>query len=478
MSDGGGATDVGDLAADVVVVGAGAAGLAAAIEAVRRGASVLVLEKQPAGTAGGNTVVSGGVWFHHEDVDAAARYLRSLCAPLRPDPDVVDTWAKETARTSDWMRALGADVRKLAFHEEPEYPELDGSECYQGYWGVDGVLGDGRLHRFLTERAVALGVDLRLGCAATGLRATDGAVTGVMAAGLGVVEARGGVVLASGGFAGHAGRLAQHLGLPDARPWGSPHCTGDALDLVAPLGADTTGLGNHMRLLGTHVPGQAVGLPVHVPPGCGYAFVDDEGRRFVDESLRNRHGHVRVGQDVERFAAGPFWLVVDARALETGPLSAPAPFGWSSRMGGYRWSDDNRREIELGFVRTAGSWRDLAAQLAVDPNVLDATMTAYDEASRRGQDPFGRPAATMAPLDRAPVAALRCAPLVAFTGGGPRRDGQARVLAADGRPIDGLHAAGEASSTYLRCIDGGMMIADALAFGRVAGATAAGRVSS
>lgn len=461
---------------DVIVLGAGAAGLAAAIEAARAGASVLVVDKQPAASAGGNSVVSGGVWFHHEDERAAARYLRSLCGPLAPEPDVVATWARETARNTGWLRGLGADVRKLAFHEEPEFPELDGSACYQGYWGIDGVLGEGRLHRFLLERAGALGVRFRWATAARSLLVVDGAVTGVDLDGLGPTAARGGVVLATGGFAGSADLVADHLGLPDARPWGSPHCTGDGLRLAAGAGAAVGPLGNHMRLLGTAVPGARAGLPVHVPAGCGFLFVDDAGRRFVDESLRNCHGHVRTAEGYERFAAGPFWLVVDARALAAGPLSAPAPFGWESRMEERRWSEDNEAEVDAGLLRTAPTWRALAHDIGVDPTELEAAVAAYHAPDEH--DALGRHRATRVPLDSAPFAALRCSPLVAFTGGGPVRDGRARVLRDDGRPVPGLYAAGEVSATYRRCIDGGMMIADALAFGRVAGADAAGRVRS
>lgn len=457
-----------------MVLGAGAAGLAAAIEARRRGAEVLVVDKQPEATAGGNTVVSGGVWFHHDDEATAARYLRSLCHPIEVRDDVVDTWARETARNTTWVRGLGGDVQKLAFHEQPEYPELDGSSCYQGYWGLDGVLGEGRLHRFLLERALDLGVRFRWEAAARRLLADDGAVTGVVLDGYGPMPARA-VVLATGGFAGSAELVARHLGLRDAQPWGSPHCTGDGLELSAGVGAALGSLGNHMRLLGTTVEGASAGLPVHVPAGAGYLFVDDTGGRFVDESLRNCHGHVRTPDGYERFAAGPFWLVFDARALTGGPLAAPAPFGWQSRMEGLPWSEDNQAEVAMGVIRTAASWGELASQIDVPAGALEDSVASYHAA--RDRDALGRARASRVPLDEAPFAALRCTPLVAFTGGGPRRDGQARVLDGEGEPIDGLFAAGEVSATYPRLIDGGMMIADALAFGRVAGEGAASAVS-
>ena len=129
---------------DIVVVGMGAAGCAAAITAHDAGASVLVLEKTGADVAGGNTRVSGGAWFHHDDPERAAVYLRALCGD-RPVPEpVVLAWAHGTREVSAWMESIGAQVAPNGAYTA-EYPELPGSDCYGGYRCVDGVLGDGRL---------------------------------------------------------------------------------------------------------------------------------------------------------------------------------------------------------------------------------------------------------------------------------------------------------------------------------------------
>ncbi|HRE02189.1 MAG TPA: hypothetical protein PLV68_12880, partial [Ilumatobacteraceae bacterium] len=72
----------------------------------RLGASVVVFDKQPAESAGGNTVVSGGVWFHHDDPVAAAAYLRAMNGSAPISADVVEVWARETARNSEWLREL------------------------------------------------------------------------------------------------------------------------------------------------------------------------------------------------------------------------------------------------------------------------------------------------------------------------------------------------------------------------------------
>ena len=233
---------------------------------------------------------------------------------------------------------------------------------------------------------------------------------------------------------------------------------------------------NHMRLLGTRLPVAVAGIPLHVPAGSGYAYVDLDGRRFINEAARNCHGHVLVDGRYERFTAGPLWLLLDERAMGGGPLSLPverAPFGWANRTGEYRWSDDNRGERDAGWIRSGATLAHLAEQICVSAREIEATIEAYNHAAAGAADPVGRDQSTMVPLDRPPFHAVRCTPTVGFTCGGPRRNGRAQVLRADGRPIARLHAAGEVSATYTRCIDGGMMIADALAFGRVAGREAA-----
>ena len=93
-------------------------------------------------------------------------------------------------------------------------------------------------------------------------------------------------------------------------------------------------------------------------------------------------------------------------------------------------------------------------------------------------DQFHRHPRTLTPIDQPPYYAFTSAPLLGWTNGGPRRNERAQVLDPFGRVIPGLYAAGTVSSTYSWCKDGGFHIADALAFGRVAGRTAAAEASA
>ena len=162
-----------------------------------------------------------------------------------------------------------------------------------------------------------------------------------------------------------------------------------------------------------------------------------------------------------------------------GPLSpAPdvLPVGWNLLMNGARWSADNSAEIDRGLIESADSIAALADTIGLDATTLQRTVERYNAACAQGSDDhFGRTPEKLGPVRQAPFYALRVTPLLGWTNGGPRRDGRARVLDTQGAVIPGLYAAGELSSTYSWCKDGGFHIGDALAFGRVAGRDAAGR---
>lgn len=112
------------------------------------------------------------------------------------------------------------------------------------------------------------------------------------------------------------------------------------------------------------------------------------------------------------------------------------------------------------------------------PATLTATVERYNRARVAGSDElFGRNPATLTPLTEPPFYAYPSAPVLAWTNGGPRRNHHARVLARAGDAIDGLYAAGTVSSTHSWAEDGGFHIADAIVFGRIAGAHAASRLS-
>ena len=143
---------------------------------------------------------------------------------------------------------------------------------------------------------------------------------------------------------------------------------------------------------------------------------------------------------------------------------------------GYEWSSDNQAEIDKGWILKADTLAELAEKLGLDPTVVETSVRRYNEACADGIDhSFGRNPETLAPVATAPFYAVSGSPLLGWSSGGPRRDGHSRVLDTARNPIPGLYAAGAVSSTYSAAKDGGFHIADAFAFGRVAGAHAAAR---
>jgi succinate dehydrogenase/fumarate reductase flavoprotein subunit len=119
-----------DVEADVVVVGFGAAGMAAAVTAHDLGAKVVLLEKAPEGQHGGNTRVAGQGYLNTSSVEKGAQYLTALCGEFEVPKAMVQVWAEEMVRNNDWLASLGCDPQE---HQHPpvgiEFPELPGSDC-------------------------------------------------------------------------------------------------------------------------------------------------------------------------------------------------------------------------------------------------------------------------------------------------------------------------------------------------------------
>src|SRR5262245_41224619 len=101
-----------DIEADVVVVGFGAAGVAASVTAHDLGAKVVILEKAPEGEHGGNTRVAGQGYLNTADAADAAAYLTALCGPYTVPPEMVTVWAEEMCRNNDWLASVGGDPQE------------------------------------------------------------------------------------------------------------------------------------------------------------------------------------------------------------------------------------------------------------------------------------------------------------------------------------------------------------------------------
>lgn len=461
---------------DLVIAGAGTAGLACAIAAARRGARVAVVEKT--GEVGGTLHLSAGSMSA-----AATRLQRAQGIADTPEAHAADVLrigrgvadqalvrlaTREAGSTVDWLESLG-------FEFDPSSPVVyHGYEPYGAprvYWGVDrarsvlsvlqplwqAAVDEGTIVPLLRRRVIDLVVE-------------DGRVVGVRVErtdGLvGELRARA-VVLATGGY-GASRELYAELtaGSPRLVSATRHASTGDGIVLGRRHGG---------RVRGTEValatPGGIEQEPLSGRSDWwdGFANLDPHDRPPRELHV-NVHGERFVAEDdpspdrrLRALLAQPdraAWIVFDEGALAGAPL-VPA---WTRRdlvtraaLGRYAWSAPD--------VPT------LAALAGIDPAGLVRTIEAWNVAVRTGEDALGRRDPWPA-IATSPVYAIRTCAVTLFTSAGLAVDEELRVLGEDGEPIPGLHAAGEVLGGAATSGDGfctGMLVTPALTFGRILG---------
>jgi succinate dehydrogenase/fumarate reductase flavoprotein subunit len=495
------------LEADLVVVGFGAAAMAAALSASARGAEVIVLEKQPSDAHTPSTRMSGGVIMGVNDADRGARYLERCARGMVP-AEVCSAWARRAAALPDWLERIGAGEELALVRIGGAEQELEGAEaidCYMQGLPSEGAVahesssliaaGLGRnsldrrtgrdLYRILRRLVEARG-EVAVHWESAGARLLsdgDGRVVGVEARGPQGklrVHARAGVVLACGGYEFDAEMRRNYLKAEPIYFYGNPGNSGDGVRMAQAVGADLW----HMN----QMIGRAVGrfLDEHgveqifqfrmAPPG--YVITDSHGRRFASEQpqAESKHAYyhhlIVYDPDASEYPRIPSYWFFDRRRIEAGMLTSPV----SGRVGVglYDWSEDNRREIDRGWIAEGATVAEAAALAGVlEPELAAETVAAYNAACAAGEDPFGRPAETMVALDRPPYYCVALYPGGSNTSGGPRRDAAARVLGVDGAPIPGLFAAGELGSPIAQLYPAdGSNLSEALCFGQIAAETA------
>lgn len=454
---------------DVLVVGGGGAGMAAAIEAADAGASVVLLEA--ARRPGGSTALSGGVVYAagtsvqraagvHDDVEAMYRYYMAF-NQWRLEPWLVRRLCEAAAPTVEWLIGLGAEIPVEGLYVS----------------GVDDtprghhVRGSGlALFERLLGAASARAVEIHPGVRVEALVEADGAVAGVVAEG--AAMRAGAVVLACGGYGANRALLAElnpAVAEEDER-WsfyfGSPTSRGDAIAMARPLGADVVGQG---RLLVNASPGFSRDVADFHPSWL--VFVNRAGQRFMDETWP----YCIAGHAIEAQPGRRCFAVFDEPTRAASP--SRHPFADKLGVGDYAYSGERlAEEAARGRVLTADGLEALARMAGIDPAGLQATIAAYNADVRAGADRRFLKPGVLSTVETAPFYAAEVhAASFGATSAGVRIDPDARVLRADGVPVAGLYAAGEASGGVLgeRYVGGGNYLSNALVFGRIAGRAAA-----
>ena len=410
---------------DLVVAGAGMAGLTAALVAAQNGASVIVLEKSD--TIGGNARFSAGMFLAAKSAEELHDYI--------PDGDMAlqRLLCGSYEEVFDWLESSALPLAPLFDFDDFRYVRPMGL----------GAPGNREpFLRLMAEKAERAGATISTSAPISDVARVDGGY--VVRAGDGSQIATTAVLFATGGFQGNRTLLAEHLG-PDAANAliirSLPETTGDGLSLAKEIGAATSQ--NFSRFYGHVMPDCPV-PPEKWQPITPYfarlgVLVNRGGRRFVDESeslLEETNPQAGCQQP-----GGVFYLMFDD-AMYRG---VGADQGTTASLPDVDWFA-LAREIGAPLLQ-ADSVSDLIELLGregVGADALADELQTYNEACRNKRSDELDPvrSANMIPLATPPFYALRCRAGITATAGGIAIDDNCRIRAADGRPIPGLFAAG------------------------------------
>ena len=456
------------LSSDVVVVGAGPAGLALTVHVADRGLDVTLVEA--AADIGGALHWSGGHLSAAgtrrqagrgivDDVDAHyADIMRISRGTARES--LTRIAVEEAVPTVEWLDDLGLE------HDEATPRIVHGHEPYSTARTVHGTrmaLGILDVLRLELERVVAAGrATVLLGTRVSSLVLSGERVVGVrLPDGSEVLGDE--IVLATGGF-GHDPELFAELeGVPLVTS-SAPTSTGDGIRLGRAVGAAIAGRGMYLPTFGG-LPPEGDDLRVDwehrphlvAPERAPWEiYVDRQGRRWIAEDEPSIDAKERALTAVDDMT---FWTVFDAHALAA---THPMVVGWDSR------ELDAAAGVRRGVLR-ADTLEDLAAAARISPDGLLETVARYNTFVAEGADrDFGR-SHLPAPIAEPPFYALENHPVTLITFAGLDVDDDLRVRREDATVIDGLRAVGEVIGSAVvngNSFCSGMCLTPALALGR------------
>ena len=442
---------------DVVIIGSGMAGCAAALEAALRGKRVVILEKMQENRMGGNSLLAGGGFsLPLEDTqsarDAYVEDYENFCLG-RGNSAIFRLMADNVVEDLGWLESNGIGLNPPSPWPPSRVKMIIASPGF--------FAGMPSLFRRMKERLRELRVDLRFDTKARQLIVDDtGKVVGVRAqTSRGIIDFRGGaVVIATGGYAGNTQMLEAYSD-PNAGAMmvrGASWATGDGLVIAQQAGAGIKGMGGLMAL---HIAAvdpveTAAGQPAAaVPHGLS---INREGRRFIDESL----GYVMHGKAVLTQPGQTTTLIIDDKGREKAGQGVIDTF--------------NRLGLKVYKAETiADLAREVGAPVDEFVKTVEAFNAATDGETAVDLDPPKMKLA--AKIDKPPFFAFHgLSPGITLTFGGIMINERAQVLEADGRIIPGLFAAGEgAGHVFHHDYIGGGSLTNCLVMGRIAGREAA-----
>lgn len=448
---------------DVIVIGAGAAGLSAAVAAADRGARVLLADA--GAQVGGSSRLSGGHFYAagteeqrsagiDDSADAMFEHYMTLNQWL-VEPSVVRRYCDLSAPSLAWLQDLGVRFNAQTVYRSGVSSIARGHPPEGAGEAVVQVL-----HGACDQRTIDIVLKARV---TELLNDRDGRISGIR---IGDDEATcGAVVLCAGGFGANPTKLTQHYPAAAANgdwSWyiGSEHAQGDGLDLGQQVGAALDG---HDRGLLLVTPGFSRDLEVLLPGWL--ILVNQQGRRFTDETAP----YTVLGGLIAH-QQGPVYAIFDEPARVQAKRSAQSQAYWVDEV--------LEAQAQTGRILKADTIEQLAEQTQISGRALAGTLAHYNDDCRSGIDrAFFKPAASGSrAITTPPFYAAEVRPaIICWTGAGLRIDADAQVQSTGEAAIPGLFAAGETVGSLHgdRYVGGGGSFGPCIVFGKLAGENAA-----
>lgn len=458
---------------DVIVVGGGGAGLAAALMAHNSGASCMLLEADT--HLGGATANSGGVFYaantsvqrshgvEGDTPEAMFEYIMTLNQwDLRPD--LIWYYSQEAAGVLEWLIKLGADFPggHLTCSGVESVPR--GHACTGAGQGIADAL---------INAVGAKGVETVLGCRVESLIFEGGRVIGVRADGAELYAPC--IILTTGGFGNNPEMLRRlypsswHEGWTWAVHRDNPFILGDGLTMAEQVGANIVGYDTGLTL---PTSGFWPALEPWLPPWI--MVVNKQGQRFMSELSPYTVCGYLINDQTERRC----WAIFDDRALVDASADISYLDPYKCGLNIPTWEEHTiRDQVTKGRVKMAMSLEELAEITGINGLGLEQTVKVYNDDCAHGQDRhYFKKAPKLCPVAQGPFYAVEIrSAIIGNTSVGLNIDDSAQVLDEYGRPIPGLYAAGEVLGCFQgkRYAGGGLAVGNAVVFGRLAGIRAA-----
>ena len=455
-----------DSVIDVLIVGAGNAGIPAAIQAADLGAKVLLLDKNT--FVGGMLNISGGhisganskLQIAKGIEDSPASHYRDAMrmGRYRNNSELLKLAVENAAAMIDWLAEIGVEFTPESPFFEDDHEHYSAPRTYMGPDYARSLLGPFRAE--LEKRIERGDVTLRLNTRVTRLiKDNEGEILGVIAideAGNSSRLMARAVVLATGGYrASKELKEKYNRKIAKSKVVCLPHATGDGLIMAEQAGANLINMDIFVAFPGAvkGASGRLQHPPDHYTDGI---WVNKQGRRFFNEHTDNPDERERAFLEQPDFG---FFYIIDERTKNLG------------KLGVLNWTQEQlQREISRGVVKKATSIRQLAIKIDVNANRLSQTVTKYNDFVTRGVDEEFNRTNLDHKLAQGPFYGIPITGSVLISHGGISVNHSLQVTADNGKVIPGLYAVGETlgcAQMMGSAVLSGMSVGPAITLGRI-----------